>query len=298
MPETPERPRGRLFVVATPIGNLGDASPRALETLRSVDLVAAEDTRRTGQLLHHFGISTPMLSYHAHNRMSRLPRLLAVLEEGDVALVTDAGTPVVSDPGEELVAAAAARGHDVVPIAGPSAAVAAISVSGLPASPFHVAGYPPRRSAERRRALAGMAGWPGSVVLFEAPHRLRAALDDLLAVWGDRRVAVCCELTKRFESVLRTTLSGAVAHFATDPPRGEYTLVVEGAPASPPRRGARSTGAEPLPEADLPSLGARLAALEGALGDRRRALSALAAETGLPRKTLYARLISGKSPPP
>jgi 16S rRNA (cytidine1402-2'-O)-methyltransferase len=251
--------------------------------------VAAEDTRRTGLLLRHFGIARPLLSYHAHNRQARLPRLLEALAVGDVALVTDAGTPVVSDPGEDLVAAAAGQGFEVIAVPGPSAAVAAVSVSGLPAAPFHVIGFLPRRAPERRRALQGMTDWPGCVVLFEAPHRLRACLEDVLAVWGERRVAVCCELTKRFESVLRTTLSGAVAHFAAAAPRGEFTLVVEGAPAPVPRD-------RPVaPEAGAPAaadLEARFAALGAALGDRRRALTALAAETGLPRKALYARLMN------
>ena len=298
MPETPEpggpperRPGpGRLYVVATPIGNLGDVSPRALETLRSVGLVAAEDTRRTGLLLRHFGIARPLLSYHAHNRRARLPRLLAALAEGDVALVTDAGTPVVSDPGEDLVAAAAGQGIEVIAVPGPSAAVAAVSVSGLPAAPFHVVGFLPRRGPERRRALQGMSGWPGCVVLFEAPHRLRDCLDDLLAGWGERRVAVCCELTKRFESVLRTTLGGAVAHFAATAPRGEYTLVVEGA-AAPPAPPGGAGGAAPG-GLTAGALEARFAALSGELGDRRRALTALAAETGVSRKALYARLMT------
>ena len=222
--------RGRLYVVATPIGNLGDITARALETLGAVSLVAAEDTRRTGLLLRHFGIATPRVSYHAHNRRARLPRLLDALTRGDVALVTDAGTPGVSDPGAELVAAAAAQGHEVLAVPGPSAAVAAVSVSGLPAAPFHVVGFLPRRGSQRRRALEGMTDWPGCIVLFEAPHRLRPALADLAAAWGERRVAVCCELTKRFESVLHTTLNGAAAHFAEVTPRGEFTLVVEGRP--------------------------------------------------------------------
>lgn len=282
---------GRLYVVATPIGNLGDISPRALEVLRSVRLVAAEDTRRTGLLLRHFGIATRLLSYHAHNRTARLPRLLLELAEGDVVLATDAGTPVVSDPGEELVAAAAAAGHEVVAVPGPSAVVAALSVSGLPAVPFHVSGFLPRRTGERRRALEGMASWPGSVVLFEAPHRLQAMLADLLAVFGDRRVAVCCELTKLYESVHRASLSQAVAHYTTIVPRGEFTLVVEGAGSL--ERVGRRRALPPDPERTASGdLEGRFAALVETHGDRRLALAALAAETGLPRKALYARLLT------
>ncbi len=285
---------GRLYVVATPIGNLGDISPRALETLRSVRLVAAEDTRRTGGLLRHFGIVTPLLSYHAHNRAARLPRLLLELGQGDVALATDAGTPVVSDPGEELVAAAAAAGHEVVAIPGPSAVVAALSVSGLPAVPFHVTGFLPRRATERRRALLEMAPWRGCVVLFEAPHRLRQTLADLLAVFGDRRVAVCCELTKLYESVYRASLSQAVEHYAAVEPRGEFTLVVEAPGGTSLRTGPPGSG-PPEGTSQAPPVGdveGRFAALLKLHGARRPALAALAAETGLPRKALYARLLA------
>jgi 16S rRNA (cytidine1402-2'-O)-methyltransferase len=280
--------------VATPIGNLGDITARALETLGAVSLVAAEDTRRTGLLLRHFGITTPLVSYHAHNRRARLPRLLDALTRGDVALVTDAGTPGVSDPGAELVAAVAAQGHEVLAVPGPSAAVAAVSVSGLPALPFHVVGFLPRRGPERRRALQGMTGWPGSIVLFEAPHRLRAALADLAAVWGRRRVAVCCELTKRFESVLRGTLDEAAAHYAALTPRGEFTLVVEGRP-EPGAEGEREAGEGAGAGAAGGDLEERFAALTAALGDRRKALTTLAAETGQPRKALYARLMARPS---
>jgi 16S rRNA (cytidine1402-2'-O)-methyltransferase len=174
-----------------------------------------------------------MISYQTHNRAQRLPRLLAALEDGDVALVADAGTPLVSDPGQELVAAAAERGHPVIPIPGASAPVASLSVAGLPALPFHFIGFLPRRSSERRAALQASAAWPGALIAFEAPHRLVAALRDALDVLGDRRVAVCCELTKLYEHVLRTTLSAAVTHYQSHPPRGEFTLVVEGAPPQP-----------------------------------------------------------------
>ena len=278
----PSPPRGRLYVVATPIGNLGDMSARALETLRSVRLVAAEDTRHTGHLLRHFQVKVPTLSYHAHNRAERLPRILGELQQGDVALVTDAGTPLISDPGQELVAAAAGAGFQVVVVPGPSAPVAALAVSGLPADTFHFIGFLPRRAGERRRRLAQIATWPGSIILFEAPHRLRAALADLLAALGDRQVAICCELTKLYERVDRTTLGRAVEQFAQVEPRGEYTLVVAGAGE-----------AAPAPQAQTPAdVRQRFAELERDLGDRRRALAALAAETGRPRKELYAELVA------
>jgi 16S rRNA (cytidine1402-2'-O)-methyltransferase len=285
---------GRLFVVATPIGNLGDITLRAVETLRTVRLIAAEDTRRTRQLLRHLQIATPLLSYHAHNQRMRQPRLLAELAQGDVALVSDAGTPVVSDPGAELVAAAAAAGNEVLSVPGPSAPVAALSVCGFSAPSFHCVGFLPRRSGERRRALTAMAGWPGNMILFEAPHRLRATLADLLEVFGDRQVAVCCELTKLFEHVERTTLSGAVAYYQEMEPRGEFTLVVAGGQglAQGPARGVAG-GAGASEGDDQSGLEERFGALQAAHGDRKRALAALAVETGLPRKVLYARLMTG-----
>ncbi|MBI3974540.1 MAG: 16S rRNA (cytidine(1402)-2'-O)-methyltransferase [Chloroflexi bacterium] len=289
---------GKLYVVATPIGNLGDITQRALETLRSVRLVAAEDTRHTGNLLRHFQIRVPLVSYHAHNRAKRLPELLAVLQAGDVALVSDAGTPIVSDPGQELVAAAAAAGHRVVPIPGPSAALAALSVSGLRADTFHFVGFLPRRTSQRKAAIARFLSWPGAVILFEAPHRLADALTDLLAVLGDRRVAVCWELTKLYEGVLRTTLSRALEHLGATQPRGEYTIVVEGAPETgTTARGAGGQPEKPVEPPSAASLQARFEALVAQLGDRRRALAALAAETGVPRKVLYAQLVAKRPPP-
>jgi 16S rRNA (cytidine1402-2'-O)-methyltransferase len=290
-PSAPSLPaKGRLFVVATPIGNLGDITLRALETLRAVRVVAAEDTRHTGLLLRHFQIQARLISYHEHNRAARLPALLRALSEGDVALVSDAGTPLISDPGQDLVAAAAAAGYEVVPIPGPAAPIAALSVSGLATSTFHFLGFLPRRAGERRRAIAGMAGWPGTIVLFEAPHRLRATLRDLLDVLGDRPIAVCCELTKLYEQVLRSTLVGAVAHYADEVPRGEFTLVVAGAPTG--HGGAVPAGTAPQVEAAA-DLQARFAALVTAMGDRKRALAALAERTGRPRKDLYRQLMTG-----
>jgi len=222
---------GTLYLVATPIGNLEDMTLRGLRLLSQVGLIAAEDTRRTRQLLSHFQIATPLISYHEHNKRARLNRILQALEQGDVALVTDAGTPLISDPGHELVQAVLSAGHAVLPVPGASAVISALVVSGLPTDSFSFLGYPPRRSAERQRWLRELDGEPRTLVLFEAPHRLRACLLDLRqTLGGDRPAAVCRELTKLHEEVLRGSLASLEQHFGQIEPRGECTLVVAGAP--------------------------------------------------------------------
>ncbi|MEJ7655250.1 MAG: 16S rRNA (cytidine(1402)-2'-O)-methyltransferase, partial [Chloroflexia bacterium] len=220
---------GTLYLVSTPIGNLGDFTFRALETLRSVSLILAEDTRHTRKLLAHYEVSTPMLSYNEHSNERRTHRVLAELEGGDVALVTDAGTPGVSDPGYDLVRAALAAGHEVQAAPGASAILASLVVSGLPSDRFLYLGFLPRRSAERRRALDSVRSLPYTLVVFEAPHRLVGALADALAVLGDRRVSVGRELTKLHEDVRRSTVSLELEYWRAVRPRGEYTLVIEGA---------------------------------------------------------------------
>src|SRR5919199_967040 len=220
-----------LYLVATPIGNLEDITLRALRVLREARLIAAEDTRHTGRLLTHYGIATPLVSYHEHNKLARLDRIFAALAEGDVALVSDAGTPGLSDPGYELVRAALARGVRVVPVPGPSALLAAVVASGLVPGLFTFAGSPPRAAGERRAAFARLALSPVPTVLYEAPHRLLATLEGLLAACGDREVAVARELTKLHEEIRREPLGAAIAHFSAHPPRGEFVLVVAGAPA-------------------------------------------------------------------
>lgn len=218
---------GTLYVVATPIGNLEDLTFRAARLLGEVPLIAAEDTRQTRKLLGRLGLRTKVVSYNQHNARARTPFLLAALETGDAALVTDAGTPGVSDPGAALAAAAAEAGVNVVAVPGPSAVTAALAVAGLPADAFHFLGFLPRAGSARRAALAEAAAYRETLVAFEAPHRLRAALADILAVLGSRRIAVCRELTKLHEEVFRGTVGEAIEHFAE--PRGEFVLVVEGA---------------------------------------------------------------------
>lgn len=278
-----------LHVVATPIGNLGDISFRAADVLRTVKLIVAEDTRRSGKLLAHLGIRVPLLSFHEHNRTARIPRILAALAEGDVAIVTDAGTPSVSDPGQDLVAAARASGFAVVAVPGPSALAASIMVSGIAADVVHFVGFLPRKANERRRILEMAAKWPGAVVFFEAPHRLIEALRDAATVFGDRDASVCNDLTKRFERVWQACLADLVVIFEKDPPRGEFTVVV-----GPPRVVPLSGGTMPLPESSL--LRARYDALVQTTGDRKAALRALAMETGHPRKDVYARVVGESDP--
>jgi 16S rRNA (cytidine1402-2'-O)-methyltransferase len=220
---------GTLFLVATPIGNLDDISARALRTLGEARLIAAEDTRRTKQLLTHFGLATPLTSYFEHNKLAKLDAILSELENGNVALVSDAGTPNLSDPGYELVRAALAAGHAVTPIPGPSALLAALVASGLPSDAFVYLGFLPRKTGERQRLLESVAGEPRTLVAYEAPHRLLEALADVEAVLGDRPVAVARELTKLHEEIVRAPASQARRHFEQKEILGEITLVIGGA---------------------------------------------------------------------
>jgi len=272
---------GALYLVATPIGNLEDITMRALRILREARLIAAEDTRHTRKLLTHFAITTPTISYHEHSPLERQERLLAELAQGDVALVSDAGTPAISDPGQELVRAALAAGYPVVPIPGAVAAITALIASGLPTDQFTYLGFLPRRPQERRAALAAVAMLPHTLIVYEAPHRLLATLDDLLATLGERQAVVARELTKLHEQWLRGSLSHLRQQCASPSPRGEYTLVIAGAPDV----NTASAIGEPADqeEAALTQLRALLAA-----GTRTRdAATQVAAATGLPRRDAY-----------
>jgi 16S rRNA (cytidine1402-2'-O)-methyltransferase len=268
---------GRLYVVATPIGNLADVTLRALRVLGEVDVIAAEDTRTTRKLLAHHAIRTPLVSYHDHNESVRTPELLARLERGEsVAIVSESGTPSISDPGYRLITEAIAAGMAVEPVPGASAILAAIVVSGLPADAFVFEGFLPRRSSERRRRLDALASDPRTLVLFEAPHRLDASAADLLDVLGDRQVALCRELTKMHEEVRRTTLSELVASLKRRPVKGEIVLVVHGATAA------------------APDLDGAVDEALGLIGDGqsvREATRAVATERGVPRRALYDRVL-------
>ncbi len=263
---------GSLYLVGTPIGNLGDITLRALETLRAVALIVAEDTRRAGLLLKHFGIDKPILSLFEHNEAARIERVLAALESGDVALISEAGMPGLSDPGYDLIRAAIERGLTVTPIPGPTAAVSALVASGLPTDAFVFLGFLPRRSADRRRLLREVARERRSLVAYEAPHRLAEALADIADVLGDRLIAVARELTKVHEEIWRGTVRGARERFAGEA-LGEITLVIAGAPAT-----------QAWSEADV-RRALEQALQDGAsLADGAREVAAL---SGWPRRAVY-----------
>ena len=266
---------GTLYVVATPIGNLEDLTPRAARVLGEVSLIAAEDTRRTRKLLSSLGLSTRAVSYNEHNARQRTPGLLDALREGDVALVTDAGAPGVSDPGARLVAEAAQAGFSVVSVPGPSAVTAALAVAGFPADEFHFLGFLPRTRKARRAALTGASSLRATLVLFEAPHRLPSALADVAEILGDRRIAVCREMTKVHEEVFRGTALEAMAYF--DMPRGEFTLVIEGALDT---LLAASPSEERIAEA--------MAAARASGLSRRDAAAQVSIGLGIPRRAAYA----------
>ena len=220
---------GTLYLVATPIGNLEDMSPRAVRILREAVLIAAEDTRHTGKLLKHFEIGTKLTSYFEHNKLQKIDFILSKLEDGDVAVVSDAGSPAINDPGYELVTAALASDHDVRPVPGPSAPIAALTVSGLPTDSFLYLGYLPHKATERRKSLHQVENLTYTLIFLESPYRIVESLEDILSELGDRQICVAREMTKMFEEYWRGNVSGALAYFRSQPARGEFTIVVSGA---------------------------------------------------------------------
>ena len=267
---------GTLYLIATPIGNLGDLSPRAAAVLESADFVAAEDTRVTMKLLSHLGLKKTMVSYHEHNKASAGPAILARLLAGEsCALATDAGTPAISDPGEDLVRLCAESWVAVQAVPGCCALISALAVSGLPTGRFAFEGFLPANKAQRRERLQGLLGEERTLIFYEAPHRLRAMLDDLLAAFGDRRVALCRELTKLHEETMRTTLAQAVEWYREREPKGEYVLVLDGAER-------REESAVTLER------GVELVLERRARGERMKdAVRQVASDTGLARNELY-----------
>ena len=276
---------GILYVVATPIGNLEDVTFRAVRILREVSVVAAEDTRRTSHLLQHYSISTPTTSLHEHNEEAKTARLIQRLRDGEsVALVSDAGTPVVSDPGVRLVAAAHAAGVRVEPIPGPSAVMAAFSASGIGGDGFVFLGFPPAKAGARRTWLTRVANEARPLVVYEAPHRIRDTLAEMLVVFGDRVVAVGRELTKAHEDLVVGPISAYLAR--NEEPRGEYTVVVSGAPEQP------AVSETPDAKTIADEFGHMTAT--GNM-DRRAAITALAGRYGLRSRVVYALIEAGKS---
>jgi 16S rRNA (cytidine1402-2'-O)-methyltransferase len=278
---------GRLIVCATPIGNLEDASPRLARTLAEADMIACEDTRQTRKLLAHLGVTTRMTSYHEVGEKERAKELAERVATGlRLALVTDAGTPAVSDPGYLLVTACLARGVPVEVVPGPSAALAALVVSGLPTDRFCFEGFLPRRPGQRDRRLAELATEPRTMVFFEAPHRVLATLDAMVAAFGPERASAAVrELTKVHEQVLRGPLGTVRDELATQGPRGELTLVVGGAPAG---SAAQATPAE---------LAAEVATLVAGGTSTRDAVTAVAEATGAPRRSVYQAVLAARGGP-
>lgn len=273
---------GILFLVATPIGNLEDMSPRAVRVLRESKLIAAEDTRHTGILLKRFEIQTPLTSYFEHNKLHKLDAILAALADGDVALVSDAGTPAINDPGYELVRAALASGFNVRPVPGPSAPVAALSVSGLPTDAFTYLGYLPHKPSERRKFVTQIANLRHTLIFLESPHRILDSLEDLFAILGDRPICVAREMTKLYEEFWRGPLRGALEYFKSREVRGEFTLVV---------------GGKMKEERSLWSEEELLAAIDAGLksGKSAKEISTeLAEQSGWSKKEVYARVNQAK----
>jgi 16S rRNA (cytidine1402-2'-O)-methyltransferase len=297
MPSNPDAEKGKegkLYIISTPIGNLADITLRALDKLREVDLIAAEDTRHTRKLLSYYGIHTPMISYHEHNALQRGIELLEKIASGlSVALVTDAGTPGVSDPGRFLIEALVQRGMEVTAIPGPTALIPALIVSGLPAQPFIFLGFPPARGAERRNFFEKYACLPMTLIVYESPGRLVRTLKDILQSWGERRVAVARELTKIHEEIFRGSIQEAVDHF-TGGVRGELTIVVEGAgPGS-----NSDSKSRPVPESPQHDPTLWQGELKNLLSEglsSKEAASAIAKRFNIPRRAAYQAALAMKT---
>jgi 16S rRNA (cytidine1402-2'-O)-methyltransferase len=266
---------GNLYIVPTPIGNLEDITLRALRMLREVALIAAEDTRTTRRLLDHFDIKTPLTSYHEHNKLSKLEVILGALQVGDVALVSDAGMPGLSDPGYELIQAAIEHAAPIIPLPGPSALLPALVASGLPTDNFSYLGFLPRKARLRQEAIQAVSDFSHTLVIYEAPHRLLETLNDLYHILGERRLAVARELSKLHEEIWRGVMDEAIEYFGRSAPRGEFVLVIAGAPPQ-----AEQAWTE---EQVRQALAAMLAAGEA----RSTAARAIAEKSGWPRRAVY-----------
>ncbi len=276
---------GILYLCATPIGNLGDMSPRILETLQQADLIAAEDTRNSRKLMTHFDIHTPMTSYHEYNKVEKAAVLIGKLREGqNIALITDAGTPAISDPGEVLVRMCMEAGITVTSLPGPCACITALTLSGLSTRRFCFEAFLPFEKKERAQILEELKTETRTIILYEAPHRLKQTLAELLAALGDRKITLCRELTKRFETVVPTTLSGAVALTEDEEPRGEYVLVLEGAD----RKALQQEEQASWESMSIPEH-MEIYLQQGM--DRKEAMKAVAKDRGLGKRDIYKALL-------
>ncbi|MBB6638266.1 16S rRNA (cytidine(1402)-2'-O)-methyltransferase [Cohnella thailandensis] len=285
---------GTLYLVATPIGNLEDMTFRAIRTLKEVDLIAAEDTRQSRKLLTHFEISNRLVSYHEHNKEASGPELLRLLSEGNsIALISDAGLPAISDPGADLAAEAAALGIPVVPIPGANAALSALIISALPTDRFLFAGFPPRDRKGMDRFLDGIGSEPGTVILYEAPHRLKKTIEAIAARWGHRRMAIVRELTKRYEEVVRGTAEACARHLEEVPPLGECVLLLEGTASAGSAWGSETgtAASEPGSWWSALSLAEHVDKYEAESGNRKEAMRLAARDRGLSRRDVYQALL-------
>lgn len=282
---------GTLYLCATPIGNLGDMTPRVVETLREVDLIAAEDTRNSIKLLNHFEIHTPMTSYHEFNKVEKANELVQKLLAGrNIALITDAGTPAISDPGEVLVQKCQEAGVPVTSLPGPAACITALTLSGLSTRRFCFEGFLPTEKAdkkERREILSELAQEGRTMILYEAPHHLLRTLEDLYEALGDRRITLCRELTKKYETVLPTTLSAALEKYQAEEPRGEYVLVIEGKSREAKRQ-------EKQASFETMSIEEHMTFYEAQGMDHKEAMKQVAKDRGVPKREIYAYLHGGE----
>ena len=275
---------GMLYLCATPIGNLGDMTPRVVETLRQVDVIAAEDTRNSIKLLNHFEINTPMTSYHEYNKVEKAHQLITKMQEGqDVALITDAGTPAISDPGEVLVAMCHEAGIKVTSLPGPAACITALTLSGLSTRRFSFEGFLPADKKEKALVLGDLKEESRTMILYEAPHHLVKTLEELYEVLGNRRITLCRELTKKFETVLPTTLEEALAKYETEEPRGEYVLVMEGKSFEQKKEEAIKTWEEMTIEEHM-------AYYEAQGMDYKSAMKQVAKDRGVGKRDIYSYL--------
>lgn len=279
---------GTLYLCATPIGNLKDMTPRVVETLQSVDIIACEDTRNSIKLLNHFDIHTKMTSYHEFNKVEKARQLVSQLLEGlNIALITDAGTPAISDPGEVLVSMCIENGIHVTSLPGPAACITALTLSGLPTRRFCFEGFLPVEKKEKTVILDELKDETRTIILYEAPHHLKRTLAELYEALGDRRITLCRELTKKFETVMPTTLSKAIAFYDEEEPRGEYVLVIEG-------KSHEEIRQEEISNWESMSIEEHMAYYETRGMDNKSAMKQVAKDRGVGKREIYQYLVESK----